>query len=94
MSTITAQIQLRRDTSANWTSNNPILLEGEMALSTDVLYAGTDQPRYKIGNGVDEWLNLDYVPEGGVGYPENLYLTVVNKTTDNLLASGYKVLKV
>jgi hypothetical protein len=96
MSTITAQIQLRRDTSANWTSNNPILLAGEMALSTDVLYSGTDQPRYKIGNGVDTWLNLDYIPEGGGGssYPENLYLTVVNKTGDNLLATGYKVLKV
>jgi hypothetical protein len=94
MSTITAQIQLRRDTSANWTSNNPILLAGEMALSTDVLYSGTDQPRYKIGNGVDTWLNLDYVPEGSADYPENLFLTVVNKTGDNLLASGYKVLKV
>jgi hypothetical protein len=96
MSTITAKIQLRRDTSANWTSNNPILLAGEMALSTDVLYSGTDQPRYKIGNGIDTWLNLDYVPEGGGGtsYPENLYLTVVNKTGDNLLATGYKVLKV
>jgi hypothetical protein len=95
MSTITAQIQLRRDTSANWTSNNPILLAGEMALSTDVLYTGTDQPRYKIGNGVDTWLNLDYVPEGGTSsYPENLFLTVVNKTGDNLLATGYKVLKV
>lgn len=67
MSTITAQIQLRRDTSANWTANNPILLAGEMALSTDVLYTGTDQPRYKIGNGVDAWLDLDYVPEGGAG---------------------------
>lgn len=94
MSTLTAKIQLRRDTSANWTSNNPILAAGEMALSTDVLYSGTDQPRYKIGNGVDTWLNLDYVPEGGAGYPENLYLTVVNKTGDNLLATGYKVLKV
>lgn len=94
MSTITAQIQLRRDTSANWTSNNPILLAGEMALSTDILYSGTDQPRYKIGNGVDTWLNLDYVPEGGAGYPENLYLTVVNKTGDNLTAAGYKVVRV
>jgi hypothetical protein len=95
MSTITAQIQLRRDTSANWTLNDPILLDGEMALSTDVLYTGTDQPRYKIGNGVDTWLNLDYVPEGGgSSYPENLFLTVVNKTGDNLLATEYKVLKV
>jgi len=94
MSTITAKIQLRRDTSANWTTNNPILLSGEMALSTDVLYTGTDQPRYKIGNGVDTWTNLDYVPEGSTSYPENLFLTVVNKTGDNLLATGYKVLKV
>jgi len=94
MSTITAQIQLRRDTSANWTTNNPVLLAGEMALSTDILYSGTDQPRYKIGNGVDTWLNLDYVPEGSTSYPENLFLTVVNKTGDNLLATGYKVLKV
>jgi hypothetical protein len=94
MSTITAKIQLRRDTSANWTANNPILLAGEMALSTDVLYTGTDQPRHKIGNGVDTWSNLDYVPEGSAAYPENLFLTVVNKTGDNLLASGYKVVKV
>lgn len=94
MSTITAQIQLRRDTSANWTTNNPVLLAGEIALTTDVFYAGTDQPRQKIGNGVDTWLNLDYIPEGGNAYPENLYLTVVNKTGDNLLATGYKVLKV
>ena len=95
MSTITAQIQLRRDTSANWTNNNPVLLAGEIALTTDVFYAGTDQPRQKIGNGVDTWLNLDYIPEGGgSSYPENLFLTVVNKTGDNLLATGYKVLKV
>jgi len=66
-----------------------------MALSTDVLYTGTDQPRYKIGNGVDTWTNLDYVPEGsGSSYPENLFLTVVNKTGDNLLATEYKVLRV
>jgi hypothetical protein len=95
MSTITATIQLRRDTAANWTSNNPVLLAGEIALTTDVFYTGTDQPRQKIGNGVDTWLNLDYIPEGGgSSYPENLFLTVVNKTGDNLLATGYKVLKV
>jgi len=93
MSVITAQIQLRRDTAANWTANDPILSAGEIALTTDLLYSGTDQPRYKIGNGIDTWLNLDYVPEGNE-FPENLYLTVVNKTGDNLLASGYKVLKV
>lgn len=95
MSTLTAQIQLRRDTSANWTTNNTILLAGEVAFTSDVFYTGTDQQRFKIGDGVQTWLQLDYVPEGGASaYPENLFLTVVNKTTDNLLASEYKVLKV
>jgi hypothetical protein len=94
MSTLTAQIQLRRDTSANWTSNNPILAAGEVAFTSDVFYTSTDQQRFKIGDGVQTWTQLDYVPEGGAGYPENLFLTVVNKTTDNLLASQYKVLKV
>lgn len=96
MSTLTAKIQLRRDTSANWTSNNPILAAGEVAFTSDVFYTSTDQQRFKIGDGVQTWTQLDYVPEGGGGtsYPENLFLTVVNKTTDNLLASEYKVLRV
>jgi len=94
MSTLTAKIQLRRDTSANWTSNNPILAAGEVAFTSDVFYTGTDQQRFKIGDGVQTWNQLDYVPEGGASYPENLFLTVINKTTDNLLASEYKVLKV
>jgi hypothetical protein len=96
MSTLTAKIQLRRDTSANWTTNNPILAAGEVAFTSDVFYTGTDQQRFKIGDGVQTWTQLDYVPEGGGGtsYPENLFLTVINKTTDNLLASEYKVLKV
>ena len=94
MSTLTAKIQLRRDTSANWTTNDPILAAGEVAFTTDVFYSGTDQQRFKIGDGVQTWTELDYVPEGGAGFPEHLYLTVVNKTGDNLLASGYKVVKV
>jgi len=96
MSTLTAKIQLRRDTAANWATNDPILAAGEVAFTSDVFYTSTDQQRFKIGDGVQTWSQLDYVPEGGGGtsYPENLYLTVVNKTTDNLLASEYKVLKV
>lgn len=94
MSTLTAKIQLRRDTFANWTSNNPILAAGEVAFTSDLFYTGTDQQRFKIGDGVKTWTQLDYVPEGGAGFPEHLYLTVVNNTGDNLLASGYKVVKV
>lgn len=96
MSTLTAKIQLRRDTAANWATNNPILAAGEVAFTSDLFYTSTDQQRFKIGDGVQTWSQLDYVPEGGGGtsYPENLFLTVVNKSADNLLASGYKVMKV
>lgn len=95
MSTLTAKIQLRRDTAANWATNDPILAAGEVAFTSDLFYTSTDQQRFKIGDGVQTWSQLDYVPEGGASaYPENLFLTVVNKTTDNLLASEYKVLKV
>lgn len=96
MSTLTAKIQLRRDTAANWATNNPILAAGEVAFTSDLFYTSTDQQRFKIGDGVQTWSQLDYVPEGsgGTSYPENLFLTVVNKSADNLLASGYKVMKV
>lgn len=38
------RIQLRRDISSNWTTNNPILLPGEIGVETDTL-------KFKIGNG-------------------------------------------
>jgi hypothetical protein len=96
MSTLTAKVQLRRDTATNWATNNPILAAGEIAFTSDVFYTSTDQQRFKIGDGTQTWSQLDYVPEGsgGTSYPEHLYLTIVNKTGDNLLASGYKVLRV
>ncbi len=48
-----ARYQFRRDTSTNWTSNNPLLLEGEMGIELD-----TDQ--FKIGDGVLTWNDLPY----------------------------------
>lgn len=47
------QIQLRRDTAANWTSANPTLAAGELGLETDTA-------RYKIGNGSTAWASLSY----------------------------------
>jgi hypothetical protein len=46
------KLQFRRDTAANWESNNTILSEGELGLDT------TNQ-RFKIGNGVDGWNDID-----------------------------------
>lgn len=47
-------IQIRRDTEANWISNNPILASGEIAFSTD-------QYKIKIGDGVSNWSSLGYM---------------------------------
>ncbi len=53
------QIQLRRGTAAQWTSADPILAEGELAVETD-----TD--KFKIGDGVTAWSGLSY---GGLQGP-------------------------
>ena len=48
------KIQLRRDTSTNWTANNPVLSSGEVAFSTDL-------GKIKIGNGTANWIDLPYI---------------------------------
>lgn len=45
------RIQLRRDTSANWAQNNPILRSGEIGIETDTL-------KFKIGNGTRPWNSI------------------------------------
>lgn len=47
------KIQLRRDSSTNWTSNNPTLSSGELGYETDTT-------QFKIGNGTDDWNTLGY----------------------------------
>ena len=53
------QIQFRRDTAANWTSNNPTLATGELGLETDT-------GQIKVGNGSTAWNSLAY---GGIQGP-------------------------
>ena len=53
----TIKIQIRRDTSENWKTNNPVLALGEIAVDMDRL-------RLKVGNGTDRfedrpWINGD-----------------------------------
>ena len=47
------RIVLRNDLAANWTSNNPILLSGELGIETDTGY-------FKIGDGGHNWNDLTY----------------------------------
>ena len=47
------QIQLRRDTAADWTSNNPTMAAGEFGWESDT-------NRFKIGDGSNAWNSLAY----------------------------------
>jgi len=53
----TARLRLRRDTAANWTAANPVLLNGELGIETDTR-------RFKVGNGTLAWSSLSYYIEG------------------------------
>jgi hypothetical protein len=54
-----ATIQVRRDSSANWTAKNPVLAAGEWGLELDTT-------KLKIGNGTQDWQSLPYwAPVGG-----------------------------
>lgn len=47
------KLQLRRGLALDWTNANPLLAEGELALEIDT-------SKFKIGNGIDYWVDLDY----------------------------------
>jgi hypothetical protein len=47
-------IQIRRGTSSQWSSANPVLASGELAISTDL-------EKIKIGDGSSTWSNLLYI---------------------------------
>ena len=51
--TLNIRIQLRNDTAENWTTKNPLLLQGEMGVEIDT-------KKIKIGNGTDRWTALEY----------------------------------
>ena len=48
------KIQIRRDTAANWASNNPILSAGEFGLESDT-------QKIKVGNGSENWAARPYI---------------------------------
>lgn len=75
------QIQLRRDTSANWILNNPTLAEGEIGVVTDT-------GAYKLGNGVLAWNDLPYRELS----PAADVITFANQPDPTPPGSGYTLL--
>jgi hypothetical protein len=56
---MTSRLQNRRDTAANWTTNNPTLAAGEIGYETDT-------GKFKIGTGSANWATLGYSSAGTV----------------------------
>lgn len=52
------RIQLRRDSAANWTAQNPTLADGEIGVELDTGKA-------KVGAGAVAWTGLPYLTDGG-----------------------------
>lgn len=52
-----ARVRIKTDTSAAWRLNNPILLKGEEGYESDTGLS-------KVGDGVHDWLELDYKNAG------------------------------
>jgi hypothetical protein len=56
---MTADMQQKHGTASEWSSANPVLLEGEIGIETDT-------NKFKIGDGSSTWANLTYFSAGGI----------------------------
>ena len=54
-----SRIQWKKDTSANWTANNPVLLNGEIA----IVVTNSGEARFKIGDGTSSYTALPFQDE-------------------------------
>jgi hypothetical protein len=67
-------MQVKRDTAANWTANNPVLLSGQLGWESDT-------NKIKIGNGSTSWTGLSYF--SGSGSSSNYYSLIGGATNTN-----------
>ena len=54
---VSVKLRSRYDTAANWASNNPVLLSGELGIESNTL-------KMKVGNGSTVWNSLPYLLNG------------------------------
>ena len=88
-----AKIRPRRGTANEWSSVNPILVEGEIGIEVPDSGVGTGKVKIKFGDGVKRWNDLPYgvTGEGSGGFnpedlPDNLLTEddiINNATTDD-----------
>lgn len=74
------KIQIRRDTSVNWVTNNPILSSGELGYETDTYLL-------KIGDGISHWTGLSYIVTDSQGSGGAVYY--LNANTQSSIPNYY-----
>lgn len=67
---LTTHMQMRSDIEVNWIANDPLLMMGELGLTTD----GDNKGRFKIGDGATAWSGLAYY--GGTTPSGDRYVTI------------------
>lgn len=70
--TLNTRIIMRNDTSANWTTKNPVLSKGEFGVENDT-------NKFKIGDGTKAWKELAYT-----GVDESTIQALIDKAEDNV----------
>ena len=68
---MSTQIQVRRGTASDWSSEDPVLAEGEIGLETDT-------GKYKIGDGSAAWSSLEYTK-----YTDSEAIAAINNDGDH-----------
>lgn len=97
------RIKHKYDTEANWNKNNPVLLSGEIAITSDKF------GKHKVGDGTHKWSELSYVKAdltksdviSALGYTPSSSDTwrgiqdnlISSSTTESLSAAQGKILK-
>ena len=60
MASNTVKIRPRRGSKSEWESNNPVLLEGEIAIEYPDLGISAGNMKMKVGDGILPWNSLPY----------------------------------
>ena len=69
--TLNSRIKQKRDTSANWTTRNPVLLNGEIIL----VDTADGELRMKVGDGSKSYTQLPFMDEALRSLFSNTYAT-------------------
>lgn len=77
-------IQLKRGTSSSWTTQNPILLEGQPGIEN----RENKSPRMKIGDGTNTWTNLSYISPDSEIYKDTSFNYTNNATSYHINLSA------